>query len=75
MAIVALIVAPIPFGIVAVIKAASVWTHWSAGRDHEARRAARSARNWSIAGFAAVALLIVVPMTLGLVLAVGAGAL
>jgi hypothetical protein len=38
-----------PIGIVAVIKAASVNTHWALGRVDAARRASRSARNWCIA--------------------------
>jgi hypothetical protein len=41
-----------PIGIVAVIKAASVNTHWVLGRVDAARRASRSARNWCIAAVA-----------------------
>lgn len=38
-----------PIGIVAVIKAASVNTHWALGRVDEAHRASRSARGWCVA--------------------------
>ncbi|WP_374971373.1 CD225/dispanin family protein [Terrabacter sp. BE26] len=41
-----------PIGIVAVIKAASVNTHWMHGRVDAARRASRSARIWCIAAVA-----------------------
>ena len=36
-----------PFGIVAIVKAAQVDTFWAAGNDEEAARAAASSRTWS----------------------------
>ena len=42
----------LPFGIVAIVKAAQVDTLWSAGRHNEAFGASKAARNWSIAAAA-----------------------
>jgi hypothetical protein len=42
----------LPFGIVAIVKAAQVDTLWAAGRHNEAFGASKAARNWSIAAAA-----------------------
>ena len=39
----------LPFGIISIIKASSVDSHWYAGRYQEAYEASASARNWAIA--------------------------
>lgn len=39
----------LPFGIISIIKATSVDSHWYAGRYEEAYEASKSAMNWAIA--------------------------
>ena len=39
----------VPFGVVSIIKASSVDSHWNAGRYQEAYEASKSAMNWAIA--------------------------
>jgi hypothetical protein len=40
----------LPFGIVSIVYAAQVDAKWNAGDWHGAERAARSAKNWALAG-------------------------
>lgn len=50
MAIAVTLLCCLPFGIVAIVYAAQVDSKWSLGDWHGADRAARSAKNWAMAG-------------------------
>lgn len=49
-----------PLGIVAIIKATSVDTLWTAGKYDEAQKAADDARKWAIIGAISGAVVIVI---------------
>lgn len=55
----------LPFGVVAIVKASSVATHWYAGNQAEAHAAAESAKNWSIAAAVTGVILIIIVVAAG----------
>lgn len=55
----------LPFGVVAIVKASSVATHWYAGNPAEAHAAAESAKNWSIAAAVTGVILIIIVIAAG----------
>lgn len=55
----------LPFGVVAIVKASSVATHWYAGNQAEAQAAADSAKNWSIAAAVTGLVLILIVVAAG----------
>lgn len=55
----------LPFGVVAIVKASSVATHWYAGNPTEAHAAAESAKNWSIAAAVTGVILAIVVVAAG----------
>lgn len=55
----------LPFGVVAIVKASSVGTHWYAGNQAEAHAAAESAKNWSIAAAVTGVILIIIVVAAG----------
>lgn len=55
----------LPFGVVAIVKASSVGTHWYAGNQAEAHAAAESAKNWSIAAAVTGVILILIVVAAG----------
>ncbi len=57
LALLALLFFPVPFGLVALVRALQVSPYWAGGRYERARVASQSARRWSVAAFAAFACL------------------
>lgn len=48
----------LPFGVVSIVKGASVASLWMQGRYEEAYRASRAARNWAIAALIALPVMV-----------------
>jgi len=57
LALLALVIFAVPFGLVALVRSLQVSPHWAAGRYEQARTASRSARRWSVAALVAVSCL------------------
>jgi hypothetical protein len=67
LAVFALVVWAVPFGIVALVRSLQVAPRWTAGRYEQARAASRSARRWSIAAIVALpCVFLLLPFLLGL---------